>query len=52
MKEYTPNRNRLAGSAKLADKFTKTILFTIAIGMIFASATKIFKILIKNIKQH
>ena len=30
----------------------KTILFTFAIGMILASTTKLFKKLIKNIKQH
>ena len=33
-------------------EFTKTILFTFAIGMIFASTTKLFKKEIKNIKQH
>jgi len=31
-------------------KFTKAILFTLAIGMISASTTKLFKIVIKNIK--
>jgi len=61
MKEYMPNRNRLAGGENwLTDSanwltdcyFTKTILFTFAIGMIFASTTKLFKKVIKNIKQH
>ena len=54
MKEYMPICNRLAGGNKLADKckFTKAILFIFAIGMNFASTTKLCKILIKNIKQH
>jgi len=54
MKEYMPNRNRLADSANwLMDcSFTKTILFIFAIGMIFASTTKLFQKLNKNIKQH
>ena len=54
MKEYMPNRNRLVGRTKLADGLLiyKNILFTFAIGMIFASTAKLFKILIKNIKLH
>ena len=37
----------------LADcQFTKTILFTFQIGMIFASTTYLFEIIIKNIKKH
>jgi len=54
MKEYMLNRNRLADRANwLTDcYFTKTILFTFAIGMIFTSTTKHLKKLIKNIKQH
>ena len=54
MKEYMPIRNRMACSAKLADGLliTKTILFTFTIGMVFASTTKLFKILPKNITQH
>jgi len=61
IKEYMSNRNRLADSANwLTDSanwqtdcyFTKPILFTFAIGINFASTTKLFKILIKNIKQH
>ncbi len=50
-----PNCNRLADNESWltdsASKFTKTILFTFAIGMSFASTTKLFKILIKNIKK-
>ena len=54
MKEYMPNCNRLADRAKLADGLLiqKKILFTFAIGMIFASTTKPFYKIIKNIKQH
>ena len=54
MEEYMPNRNGLAGSANWLTNcyFTKTILFTFAIGMIFASNTKLFKKFIKNIKHH
>ena len=55
MKEYMTICNRLVGSAKLAEGlliYTQKIIFTFAIGMIFASTTKLFKILIKNIKQH
>ena len=46
--------NWLTNSANwLTDcSFTKTILFTFAIGMIFASTTKLFEKLIKNMKQH
>jgi len=53
MKEYMPIRNRPVGSAKLADGLLiyKTIIFTFAIGMIFACTTKLVKILSKNIKQ-
>ena len=47
MKEYMPNGNRLLGSEKLAEG-----LLIYKIGMSFASTTKLFKILIKNIKQH
>ena len=54
MKEYMPNRNRLVDSTKVADGFLifKKILFTFAIGMIFASTTKLLKKITKNIKQH
>ena len=49
-----PNRNNLAGSAKLADGLLiyKNNPIHITKGMIFASTTKLFNILIKNIKQH
>jgi hypothetical protein len=61
MKEYMPICNRLADSANwLTDSaswltdcwFTGTILFTFAIGIVFASTTELFKIIIKNIKKH
>jgi hypothetical protein len=61
MKEYMPNRNRLADSANwLTDSanwltdcwFTKAVLFTFAMGMIFASTTKLFCNIIKSVKQH
>jgi hypothetical protein len=46
---YMPNCKRLADSESWltdsASKFTKTILFTFAIGMSFASTTKLY---IKN----
>jgi len=49
-----PICNRLAGSAKLAEGLLiyKNNPNTFAIGMIFASTTKLFKLLIKNIKHH
>jgi len=50
MKEYMSNCNRLAGSAKLADELL--IYKNNPIHIFFASTTKLFKILIKDIKQH
>jgi hypothetical protein len=54
--KMSPNSNRLADKAKFTDRLLihkKTILFTFAIDMIFASTTKFFfEKIIKNIKQH
>jgi len=61
MKEYMPNPNRLADSAKLAGGKCKLIdgllihknnPIHICSSKNFASTTKLFKKVIKNIKQH